>query len=259
MKIAKYLPLFFLLSCGFSSNYYKEIIKAQDLITDKKYAAAADIYKRVLKQKLPKVINIKVHYQLAEIYSTYLENYTGAEKLYLSLLEISHEPSWHIKSKEKLGEIYFKNLKNYPKAYRTYQQLSDFRPYLEKRTFYQYNGAKALLKMKKYGMAIEEFKKIILSKDTALANESFHYLGLCYFYQRKWDLAVKSWFTFLKTSPEKNKEVMTKFLIANAYENNEKLKKAYNMYYSLLGKYPNNDLIKKRLESLYNRRVARKR
>ena len=47
--------------------------------------------------------------------------------------------------------------------------------------------------------------------------------------------------------------------MGNAYETMEELKKAYNIYYSILGEYPNNDVIKNRLNSLYKRRIARKR
>ena len=53
--------------------------------------------------------------------------------------------------------------------------------------------------------------------------------------------------------------VKTKFLIANAYESAEKLKEAYNIYYSILGEYPNSEVIENRLKSLYERRVSRKR
>ena len=53
--------------------------------------------------------------------------------------------------------------------------------------------------------------------------------------------------------------VQTKFLMANAYETMEKLKAAYNIYYSILGEYPNTEVIKNRLKSIYERRVARKR
>ena len=47
--------------------------------------------------------------------------------------------------------------------------------------------------------------------------------------------------------------------MANAYETMEELKKAYNLYYSILGEYPNTEVIQNRLKAIYDRRVARKR
>ena len=58
---------------------------------------------------------------------------------------------------------------------------------------------------------------------------------------------------------KKNKVIYAKFLLANTLESNEELKKAYNLYYSLLNEFPNTEVIKKRLSSIYNRRIARKR
>jgi len=47
--------------------------------------------------------------------------------------------------------------------------------------------------------------------------------------------------------------------MANAYEMLEKLKEAYNLYYSILGEYPNTKVIQNRLNSIYARKIARKR
>ena len=47
--------------------------------------------------------------------------------------------------------------------------------------------------------------------------------------------------------------------MANSYESLENLKSAYNIYYSILGEYPNTEVIQNRLKGIYNRRIARKR
>jgi hypothetical protein len=64
---------------------------------------------------------------------------------------------------------------------------------------------------------------------------------------------------YIKRETRKDNVVQAKFVLANALENLEELKKAYNMYYSILSDYPNIDVIKNRLKSIYKRRVARKR
>ena len=67
------------------------------------------------------------------------------------------------------------------------------------------------------------------------------------------------WDKYISLEKRRDNIVQTKFLMGNAYETMEELKKAYNIYYSILGEYPNNDVIKNRLNSLYKRRIARKR
>ena len=56
-----------------------------------------------------------------------------------------------------------------------------------------------------------------------------------------------------------NQLVDALILMANAYETMENLKNAYNLYYSLLGEYPNTQVLQNRLSSIYERQVARKR
>ena len=53
--------------------------------------------------------------------------------------------------------------------------------------------------------------------------------------------------------------VEAKFLIANAFESSEDLKRAWDIYYSIKGSYPNTKVIFERLNSIRDRRVARKR
>jgi hypothetical protein len=47
--------------------------------------------------------------------------------------------------------------------------------------------------------------------------------------------------------------------MANAYETMENLSKAYSIYYSIQGEYPNTKVIQNRLNSVYQRKVAKKR
>jgi hypothetical protein len=89
--------------------------------------------------------------------------------------------------------------------------------------------------------------------------ESFYYIGLINYYQQKWNESIEEWLEYIKREKLKDKIVKVKFLIANAYESQEKLKEAYNIYYSLLDDYPNPQIIKQRLKTVFDRRMARKR
>lgn len=243
-------------SCGFTSGLYEDILKAQEYTKSQNYLEASKIYKKILEKEPNQEITIKVNFQLGEINSIFLNNPQKAIKYYEEVIKISYIPLWQIKSLEKIAEIYFTNLKNYKKATENYERLVEFKPKLEKFDEYKFNIARSLFYDKNFDEALKRFNELGSNRKLY---ESYHYIGLIHFYRSRWKKAIDSWFEYLKREKRKNKIVNTKFLIANAYESAENLKRAYNIYYSLLGEYPNQDVLKARLKSIYNRRVARKR
>jgi tetratricopeptide (TPR) repeat protein len=113
-----------------------------------------------------------------------------------------------------------------------------------------------------YGKSFEIFKKISDDNTHEFFVQSFFQLGINQFEQKKWDKAIEYWKEYIKREDprtNKSKIVEAKFLIANTYETTEKLREAYDIYYSLQGEYPNNEVIKNRLQSIYQRRINRKR
>lgn len=242
--------------CGFSSGLYQDILKAQDLISKRKFKEAVSVYENILNRKPTKNIKIKINFQLGEIYSIYLNDYHNGLIHFNHIVNESNEPVWQVKALEKVGNIYFENLKHYQKSKYVYQKLMTFIPKLENKEFYEFRYALSLFYLKKYSEVISLFE----SSDNKEKNiRIYYYLGLSHFYKSGWTEAVNSWLEYLKRESRKDLVVKTKFMIANAYESNEELKKAYNIYYSILGEYPNPEIIKNRLNSLYERRISRKR
>ena len=113
--------------------------------------------------------------------------------------------------------------------------------------------------LNKSSEAIKIFERIQQDKNHQYYVKTFFQLGMIFFEEKKWDKAISYWKEYIQIETRKDSIVRTKFLMANAYETMELLKKAYNIYYSILGEYPNTKVIKNRLESIYNRRVSRKR
>lgn len=245
--------------CDFTSGLHKDILKAQEYITNQQFSQAVEIYEEILKTKPSKTIQIKINYQLGEIYSLYLNDSGKALKHLQKIIDSSNEPLWQKNAMEKMGGIYFEKFKNYSKARNAYKSLMDFLPKLEKQEFYTFRYALCEFHLKNYSISDKIFKNLSRNSKSEIGIESFYYLGLAKFYVKDWDAAVNYWFEFLKREKRKDKIVQAKFLIANAYESAEKLKEAYNIYYSIIGEYPNPEVIENRLNSLYERRVARKR
>ncbi len=251
--------LFIIAGCGFTSGSYKEILQAQEHISDREYDKAVRLYKSILLRRPSKNIDIKISYQLAEIDYLYLNKYREAVSYYERVSTITDDPLWQTKALEKIGLITFENLKDYKVSREAYKKLKNFMPRLENQDFYNLRFALTYFHEQNYSMASEYLKEIVVEEKSKYITDAYYHIGLINFYRRKWETAVSYWFEYLKREKRKDKIVQIKFLIANAYESGEKLKEAYNVYYSIIGSYPNPDVIKARLNSLYQRRVARKR
>ncbi|MCO4753329.1 MAG: hypothetical protein KC478_02550 [Bacteriovoracaceae bacterium] len=254
-----FLILLLLSGCDFTSGLHKDILKAQEHITKQEFSKAVEVYEEILKRKPSKTIQIKINYQLGEIYSLYLNDYEKALYHLETIISSSNEPLWQKNAMERIGAIQFEKFRNYKQAKIAYKSLMNFVPKLERQEFYSFRFALCEFHLKNYKKSDKLFKELSLIVKEGIGAESFYYLGLTKFYLKEWDAAISFWFEFLKREKRKDKIVQAKFLIANAYESAEKLKEAYNIYYSIIGEYPNPDVIENRLNSLYERRVARKR
>jgi tetratricopeptide (TPR) repeat protein len=250
---------FFFLSCDFTSGLHKDILKAQNYIQEQNFDKAIIVYEDILSRKISKNIKVKINFQLGDIYSIYLNQYDKSISYYKKIIKISDDPLWQVKAYEKIANINFNNKNNYITAAKIYNILKGFKPQLKKHDDYEFNYALSLFKMDKYDEAMAIFEKLSNEKSHNFHVRSFYYLGMSHYFTQNWNEATANWFDYIRREKRKDLIVQAKFMIANAYESAEKLKEAYNIYYSILGEYPNPKVIKNRLDSLYKRRVARKR
>lgn len=246
-------------SCDFTSGLNQDILTAQKYVDQQDFSKAVELYERVLKKNPSKLIKTKINYQLAEIYYLYLDEQLKALKYYQFIVENVDDPLWQVKSLEKIADINFSFAKNFPEAIRAYRILMEVKPRLKNYDYYFLRVGESYFEMARYNKAREIFNQIISQPTHPYYVDAYNQMGLIEFYNKNWDKAVEYWLEYLKRERRKDQIIKVKFLIANAYESNEKLKEAYNIYYSLLPVYPNPDVLKARLKSLFARRVARKR
>jgi tetratricopeptide (TPR) repeat protein len=246
-------------SCDFTSGLNQDILDAQKLVDNQNFSKAVEIYERVLKKNPSKQIKTKINFQLAEIYYLYLDQQVKALKYYQFIVDNVDDPLWQVKSLEKIADINFSFSKDYQQAISAYQILMQFKPKLKNYDLYFYRTGEAYFDLGKFSKAREIFNQILNQPTNSYYLDSYNQLALIEFYNKNWDKSVELWLEYLKREKRKDQIVKIKFLIANAYESNEKLKEAYNIYYSLIPSYPNPQVLRARLKSLYARRVARKR
>lgn len=261
MKKSKYflVVILFSVGCNFTSRIHKKILIAQNYIQKQEYEKAIYEYKNILEKDPKTNIAIKINYQLGDLYSVYLSKNEESLKYYKKVLEISDDPFWLVKAEERLGEINFTYLKNFENSKMNYKKLSNFTPKLANQDFYQFRYAISLFKNNMHNKAEKEFLKISKIYNHKYKSTSLYYLGLVNFNLKNWKKSLEYWQSFLKEKPNQDEAVQAKFLIANTYEILEDLKSAYNIYYSILGEYPNTEVIENKLKSIYKRRISRKR
>ena len=246
-------------SCDFTPPVNRKIIDAQNYITEQKYDRAAYLYEDILKSNPSPDLRLKICYQLGELYSIYLGNYKKAAYFYNEVKELTEDPLWLIKTEEKLADINFNYLKNYKDAIKNYTRLSVFTPKLKNFDFFQLQIALAHYYLNEKDKALEQLTRIQSNPEHEYFIRSFYYVGLIYFEQKDFNKALYVWSEYLKRETKKEAIVQAKFMVANAYESTENLKMAYDIYYSIANDYPNPDVIQNRLNSLYTRRVSRRR
>ncbi len=246
--------LLFLFSCDLVPRIQKDILLAQEYINEQKFKEAVQLYEDILKKGPNNTLRIKIHYQLSEIYSIQLKEFDKALNHYDELLAITKDLVWTVKIKEKQGELLYSFVKDYPKAQKIYLQLSSFKPRLENHDFFLFRQGLCFYHLNNFKKANELFLEIQEENP-----QSLYYLGLIQFHQSNWNEAIAWWQKYVGVTKDEHDLVQAKFLMANAYENNEDLKSAYNLYYSILGEYPNTVILKKRIDAIYNRKIARRR
>lgn len=248
-----------LYSCDFTPPINRKIIDAQNYITEQEYGKAAYLYEDILKSNPSEELRLKICYQLGELYSIYLGQYKKAVYYYTEVKELTEDPLWLIKTEEKLADVNYNYLKNYKDAIKNYERLSKFTPKLKNYDYFQLQIALADYFLNNKDAALTQLTKIQSDPNHEFFIRSFYYVGLIYFEQKDFSKALYVWQEYLKRETKKEYIVQTKFMVANAYESTENLKMAYDIYYSIANDYPNPDVIQNRLNSLYSRRVSRRR
>lgn len=253
--------LFFLTfqSCDFTPKIHKEILSAQRALKQQDLELAIKKYNQILGKNPDSEIKLKIYYQLGEIYSLNLGEYSRAIEYFNLVQNVANEPIWLIRAKERIGEISFIFLKDYPLSIKSYTNLLEYNPKLSNFDFYQYRKALSYFYLNEYESAFQIFKLISTNRDNQFHKKSFFHMGHIFFEKQNWEKAIEYWNQYLTYEDGHSERVQTKFLIANSHERKEDLQTAYNIYYSILDDYPNAGVVQKRLNSIIDRRAARKR
>lgn len=250
---------FFFISCDFTPRMHQQILHAQSLITATRYEDAIKEYEKILEGNPPTEMKMKIHYQLGELYANNLGQNNLAIENFLKVSEYTQDPLWLVRAEERIADINFTYLKDYQGSLASYQKLVSFTPRLASHDFYEYRLALSTLKVGQIKQAKQLFKEMLDKTQHDYHAKAYYELGLIFFQEQEWQSAINYFSDYTKKEKRRDSVVQAKFLMANAHETMEELQTAYNLYYSILGEYPNTQVIQNRLRSIYERRVSRKR
>ena len=246
----------FFSSCDYTSELKKLIIKAQENLSYRNYKKALGYYEQILEKSPSAQIQIKILFQMSEIYSIYDNNPKLAVATLKKVLKLADRPVWHVKATEKIADLYFSILKNYDKSEIWYFKLLQFYPRLKKASFYEYRYGVSSLLASNLDLAIKTFNSIISNSKHGYYHDTFYYLGMAYFWKKQWGQSIKIWKDALRYEKSSARKVVIKFMLANAYEESENFSDAYHYYYLVRNDYP---ISYQRLNSLFTRKIARRR
>ncbi|WP_155897032.1 tetratricopeptide repeat protein [Bacteriovorax sp. BSW11_IV] len=246
-------------SCDFTPRFHKRILLAQEYLNNQDYKNALNQYRLILRDNPSNDIKVKIHYQIAEILSINLGKSLESLEHYRKVKQLTEDPLWLVKAEERIAEVCFTYKRDYECSSESYKKLTEFTPRLSRYDFYEYRLAQSYSHMLDYEKAEIIFNDIQKRSNHEYNTRSFYELGLINFEMKKWKYAIAFWKEYIKRETRRDSITQAKFLMANAYETMENLKTAYNIYYSILGEYPNTQVIQNRLNAIYARRVARKR
>lgn len=251
--------IFTLVSCDFSTGVSRRILKAQKFVNTYHYDEALKEYHQLVKLNIPEKVKHKIYYQIAEIYNLYLMDKKKALFYYDKVNDHYVDEKLRSITLKKATILSFE-LRDFSRVIKYYRYFLENKKVSSKeKNFYEFEIARSYFEMNQWDKAKEIFLLILKNSKNPYHARSLFYLGQIASYEKKDDLAISYWKTALKSEKKTQLETELKFYLANLYEHKQDLDNAYKYYYSIIESYPNPNVIKKRLEGVYNRKVSRRR
>ncbi|MCB9092939.1 MAG: hypothetical protein H6620_10315 [Halobacteriovoraceae bacterium] len=245
-------------SCSRETKITRLILNAQEQTEEGKYKDALETYNEILNLKINSEIENRIIFQKAKLYHLYIQNFEQAKLQYKLILNLADKPFWQILGLEGIAKIELDHDKEYNSCFKHYQKLKSFLPKLELYDSYENLALECAFKSSSEKNLSDAGESILIIDHHPLLAKFRWYEGLSLFNKGKYQESIDLWAKNL-TQIEEPYKAKVKFYMGLAYENLEQLEKAYKMFYSVLKTYPEPDAVQYKLESLYQRRVERKR
>lgn len=258
-QLNKLLFLIIFFSCSYESATINYFFENQKQDSANEVNSTIKQYENLLNSTTDNNLRDKILFQLADINLQLVGEYEKAAEHLLNISKTSDIKERRTEAYQKYAEINLQILKNYKISKDSYQSLFNEEKNLEKKKIYENFIIQSLMGLKNYKEVYKILKKRIEDDSGKSDYFSLKYLGLISYYQSNWSEAINYWNSYIKIISSEAEIVQMKFYIANCLEMEDRLSESYHLYYSILDKFPNKEIITKRLDAIYERRIARKR
>jgi TolA-binding protein len=243
------LLVFLLISCS-SPNLEDSLRRADALVGIGEYKKAAKIYRRLIEKNPRHQLAPGIWLRLGDLYANSLGDIAQGLDVYQKCIEADPYSEAARAAHERRAQIF--ELQGLTQSLvEEYAILLKYFPQAE----YQLRLGEAFISNKDYQQARTELREFIDNKQTPkeLRTRVLFDIGESYYLQGNPHEALRFYFAFLEEAPESELVSEVHLRIAGCFEELGRLGMAYKYTQKALEKYPNQEVVRQRLEALKKR------
>ncbi len=211
------------------------------------FVALTEIYPRSL-------LTEESTFWAACLYQYYLNNPALAGRYYRQLLQRYPDGEFLNDARQNLADVYEENLADIPRAALLYRQLLTAPELRERRDGFQVKLAQLYLRMGRLDQARYELR--ILLKEypgSSLRGLAYYLAGYSYYLEKRPRVALAVFAQTLRDFPGTPIAAQAQFFMADTQEEQGNLQDALHLFQGLQGKYHDEKIVEKRIQTLQTR------
>ena len=190
-------------------------------------------------------------YWAACLYQYYVRDLEQAGRQYQHLLVTYPKGRYFYDAKLNLAEVYAQEKDTRHRALQIYQQLLLADELADKRDWLRLRVARLNVQMGKMDQARMVVRDLLVnSPQSPLRPQAYYLVGYSYYLEKRYDLALFAFRQTAKDFPGSATALRAQYFVADTLEEQGQMRDALKAYTALRGKYPNPDIVEKRIKTL---------
>jgi TolA-binding protein len=185
------------------------------------------------------------------LYQYYVQDLEQAGRQYQHLLVTYPKGRYFYDAKVNLAEVYEQEKDTRHRALQIYQQLLLADEMASRRDWLRLRVARLNLQMGKMDQARMEVRDLLVGNpQSPLRSQAYYLVGYSYYLEKRYDLALFAFQQTAKDFPGTATALRAQYFVADTLEEQGQMRDALKAYTALRGKYPNPDIVEKRIKTL---------
>jgi len=232
--------------------------QAEELILSGNYKSSLSLYKEIYAGYPEFVLAPRALFRSGEVNNLFVKSYHDALYDFHQLEKDYAESDYVLPALEQEAEIYKNQLKDYGRAVAIYQRLVDRGR--EPGDRFQYELADCYFRLNNFEQARIEYENMLKTwPQSPLVTEVRYRIGMAYTLEGGLKEAEAVFRALVKASPDSPFGIEARFGLAAVLEEQERLNEALEQLQSLVGVYPNPELLQRKVSQVEERIKKKKR